>query len=141
MSNVCGQAVSYQHFLKVSFFELCVYVTLSGLVKVICLLRLAICKILCAMKLLPVAAEMGGLLSTETATIANFESQNTLFHETVAPVPEALFITTAFPKKKPTLLRYSAITYQLAKCSVPKFLVATLSMNFVFRICSTLLRY
>jgi len=72
------------------------------------------------MKLLSAGAEVGGLLSIETATFANFESLHTPSHETVAPVPEAVFITTAFPKK-PTLLRYSASSYHLAKCSIAKF--------------------
>ena len=49
------------------------------------------------MKLLSVAAAVGGLLRIETTTLANFESSHTTLHQTVRPVTQSDFNTNAFP--------------------------------------------
>ena len=65
------QTASHQHFLQFSHCEVRISVNLPGLQVN---LWKAVCKMFRIMKFLPVAAEVGGILSIETATLANFES-------------------------------------------------------------------
>jgi hypothetical protein len=73
MCSLFGTTASHQHFLKVHIVRYVPKSTCQLFLQLICFFWRAVCTMICVLKLLSVASEVGAILSIETATFANFE--------------------------------------------------------------------